>query len=441
MTGEPLTPRRNVFSAYPNEKTFFLISLAIEYLLNGYQSVPAKYQRGEYQAVRVNQQDLQISAKISSGDPASGTRHQENNFDALRLFLAIAVIFSHSFPLGVGRDSGEPLFRATHGQITFGTLAVDWFFVISGFLITQSWHNSKGAWSYLKKRVRRIYPGFLAAMIVGAVVIVPLGGGDFPFNIRNIIVFAGRALSLSLPHAYGAFAANPFPSVINGSAWSIPYEFCCYLLIAVLGVTHLISGRRFILSFFIGSLIAALIIVLAGWTPDIALPYGLGRLLRLAELIPIYLSGVVFYVYRARIPIDWRLAIFSVLGLCVAALVPFGMTLALPIFGSYLLFFLAFNRSMRISGITKFGDLSYGVYLYAFPIQQLIVFKVGHSISPFLLFALALPPALVAGALSWTLVERWFLKKRPGSKPAHSANLQNIDRTAPIRAEVTEKGA
>src|SRR6185312_15421905 len=126
---------------------------------------------------------------------------------------------------------------------------------------------------------------------------------------------------------------------------------------------------------------------------------------RLAELVPIYLSGVVFYVYRDRIPIDWRVAIFCLAGLGVAALVPFGMALGLPIFGTYILFFIAFNRRIRISGITKFGDFSYGVYLYAFPIQQLIVFKVGHLINPFLLFAIALPPTLVAGALSWALVE------------------------------------
>jgi peptidoglycan/LPS O-acetylase OafA/YrhL len=390
---------------------------------------------------RVNRQNLQTSGKISSGDPQGGILPRANNFDALRLFLAVVVIFSHSFPLGTGSNSHEPLLRATNGQITFGTLAVDWFFVISGFLITQSWHNSRNAWSYLKKRICRIYPGFLAAVIIGTVVIVPLGGGSFPFSMRNIMVFAGRAFSLALPNSYGAFASNPLSSVINGSAWSIPYEFCCYLLIAFLGVTQLIRGRRFILCFFIVSLMVGLGIAVAGWTPDVALPFGLGRLLRLAGLIPIYLSGVVFYIYRERIPLDWRLAIFCLAGLCAAAVVPFGMTLTLPICGTYVLFFIAFNRRFRISGVTKFGDLSYGVYLYAFPIQQLIVFKAGHSINPWLLFALALPPSLVAGALSWTLVERWFLKKRTLAGAARPAIRQDADQATPIRAGATETGA
>jgi hypothetical protein len=80
-----------------------------------------------------------------------------NNFDFIRLFLAVLVIFSHSYPLGVGSEVAEPFKRLTHNQVTGGDIAVDLFFVISGFLISASYERTASVASYLKKRVLRIY--------------------------------------------------------------------------------------------------------------------------------------------------------------------------------------------------------------------------------------------------------------------------------------------
>ena len=92
------------------------------------------------------------------------------------------MILSHSFPLATGTESTEPFILATHGQTTGGTIAVDLFFVLSGFLITNSFLSSSSVWSYLGKRIRRIYPGFVATMLVGALVVAPLASASSPFH-------------------------------------------------------------------------------------------------------------------------------------------------------------------------------------------------------------------------------------------------------------------
>src|ERR1700753_104786 len=98
--------------------------------------------------------------------------HQPNNFDFFRLTLAVFVLFSHCYPLGTGSEAREPVLRLTHGQMTGGAVAVDLFFVMSGFLITASAERSRSLGSYFKKRFARIYPAFLGAAAGGVSVVV-----------------------------------------------------------------------------------------------------------------------------------------------------------------------------------------------------------------------------------------------------------------------------
>ncbi len=138
------------------------------------------------------------------------------------------------------------------------------------------------------------------------------------------------------------------------------------------------------------------------------------------RLVPYYLAGVIFYLFRDRLRLDWRGAIVAMIGLGVGAVVPFGMAVALPTLGTYVLLCLAFSPHMKLHDVARFGDFSYGIYLYAFPIQQLLVLWISHDVNPYLLFSLALPPTVVAGMLSWYVVERRFLqrvKRRPRQPP------------------------
>src|SRR5271156_1804319 len=113
--------------------------------------------------------------------------NRKNNLEFVRLLLAVLVILSHSFPLATGTERTEPLLMATRGQTTAGTIAVDLFFVLSGFLITNSFLSSSSLWGYLRKRIRRIYPGFIAVSLVGALIVAPLASASSP-----IPTIAGR---------------------------------------------------------------------------------------------------------------------------------------------------------------------------------------------------------------------------------------------------------
>jgi peptidoglycan/LPS O-acetylase OafA/YrhL len=135
-----------------------------------------------------------------------------------------------------------------------------------------------------------------------------------------------------------------------------------------------------------------------------------------ARLLPFYLSGVLFYLFRNQIPFSRWLALIAALLLCIAALVPiWGVTLLWPLAGTYFVFWFGFDPKIRLENWARFGDFSYGIYVFAFPIQQLLIWKLGTHISPLALFAIATPLCILAGFLSWHLIERHFLKlkKRP----------------------------
>jgi peptidoglycan/LPS O-acetylase OafA/YrhL len=136
---------------------------------------------------------------------------RENNFDFIRLLLSVLVIFSHSYALGTGSEITEPFNRLTHNQVTGGDIAVDLFFVISGFLITASYERTASIAGYLKKRILRIYPGFVAAMLIDLLIVLPASGGHLlpQPHIRQALEFLVQTFRLREFHYIGAFLGTP----------------------------------------------------------------------------------------------------------------------------------------------------------------------------------------------------------------------------------------
>jgi peptidoglycan/LPS O-acetylase OafA/YrhL len=336
-----------------------------------------------------------------------------NNLDLLRLLFAVLVIASHSYPLVLGSEVNEPLSRWTHGQVSFGGVAVDGFFIISGFLITASMERSPSIFQYLKKRIARIYPGFLVCAALTYFFIMPIAGASISAHslegkINDTIV---QALRLREFKYSGAFLTNPFPGVINGSVWSIQYEFWCYLGVALLAALKLLRRRWVIAALFFCSIAAGVASEIAGWHPRGSL---LASLIGLpdfwARLIPFYGAGVVFYLYRDRI--SYRIAgfILSLAALAVASFFPGGWALLAPVAGTYALFYLAYVPQGPAQRFGRFGDFSYGTYLYAFPVQQILIRYSDRYTTPMHLFLVALPLTLVVAIASWYGVERHFLR-------------------------------
>jgi peptidoglycan/LPS O-acetylase OafA/YrhL len=349
-------------------------------------------------------------------------RDQGNNFTLLRLLLAILVIYSHSFPLLLGNAEmlrQEPFRRLTRGQITGGGLAVDAFFVISGFLICQSWHRTGSAWLFLQKRVARIYPAYLGVALFCLVVVGSLAVGS-PARLLSVVSlpeYLFNTLGLQMINLPEAFARNPCPHFVNGSTWTIRYEFWCYLAILGLGVAG-VYRRPALLLALLGLMLllenlhrrgALPLSLLGDFVYNLPIPFN-GHWPRLGSC---FLAGVVASAYRDRLSNRPLWIAASALLLALACLSGRGLWLAVPTAGAYLLLSLAFQQGPFLSRLRPQVDLSYGLYLYAFPVQQLLVHSFRPVLNPFLLFLVALPPTTLCALGSWYLIEQPWLARKP----------------------------
>jgi peptidoglycan/LPS O-acetylase OafA/YrhL len=357
--------------------------------------------------------------------PNRGEDFRQNNFDFLRFALALAVIYAHSHLCLHGLADGRRT-AAARWAADVGTLALNCFFIISGFLITHSWAKDPRLTQFLRKRVLRIYPGFVAAMLFCAFVVAPLASDGSapwlsPHRLRNL-VFHSAVLH---PYAgVGTFTSNPFPGAVNVSMWSIRYEFWCYVAIGLAATAGLLRRPRAVLTLLAAVYALYVAQAVRPWLPDWgAVQVVVGELANWPRFATCFLAGSVFYAFRGRIPRSAALAGVSVIALAAAHALDGGPAAAVPVFGTYLVLYLAYAREIPLQSFGRHGDFSYGTYLYAFPIQQLLVMYLPGRWKVASLFVAASVLALAAGFLSWHLVEKHFLRlKRPGRRRAPAAD-------------------
>jgi peptidoglycan/LPS O-acetylase OafA/YrhL len=354
-----------------------------------------------------------------TGGAAVSVPARENNFDCLRLVLATLVIFSHSYLL-TGQPENEPVARFTQGPYTLGHLAVDGFFAISGFLITQSWLGNPRLVPYLKKRVLRIYPGFIAATLFCVFIAAPLLADSMPgyFSLFSLRRFTLRLLFLQgivVPAA--VFTHLPHVGV-NGSLWTIYYEFLCYLFVPVFAWLGLLARRGWVLALF-----------LACYAAYAGLLGGLGNVIEarvgvVVQQLMFFLSGMVLYLWRDKISPSHRTGVLCLAVLAIAIVLghPDNVT---PFLIAPLVIWAAFTPLIKLHHVAKHGDFSYGIYLYAYPLQQLLV-RSGMR-QPVALFFAALPLTVVLAVLSWRWIEGPALRLKnakiwnSGMTPANKA--------------------
>lgn len=333
------------------------------------------------------------AAPVSSQYPADASwdrrlqSNSSNSFDAIRLVLASLVVLEHAYYMPFNGYEYEPLFIFSRGQTDFGTLAVNFFFVVSGFLITRSWLLTKRPTRYFQKRIARICPGFFAASIV-TIIIAAAASGDLLefFSAFRARVTALQILSLN--------RSGPFlpTGIVDGTLWTIKYEFDCYLLIALLGVCGILTRAAAMAVFATFALCYALQGL--GYLVIPPIDHGIAALLvsnpvLWPRLFSYFFAGAAFYLWRAAIPKSGMLTVAALvavmLGLRYGAAEPI-----LILAGTYFIFWIALSTSAvpRLRG--KRVDLSYGIYLFAFPIQQLLTGWFSRSAAPIWLFLMAL---------------------------------------------------
>lgn len=343
---------------------------------------------------------------------------RSNNFDLIRLLAAALVIVGHSYTL-TASHSADPVARLI-GYRDGGNLAVCFFFVISGFLVMRSFERNSLI-AYISARFLRIIPAlvvvvFLQVFVLGSVfTTLPLSDYFSVHNIRDglrsILIFDIR-FRLS-----GVFDSNPYPSVVNGSLWTLPIETLFYLLLPWIALTGILSRS--------GAWIVALGLVglriyvhAAGYTANNSpLVFNGVPLYHAVDFSLVFFAGVLLWIYRNSIPLSGGLA-FMALVLLYAA---HGTNSAIWVFYltmPYLVLYLALSFHVPLN-MKKVGDMSYGVYIYGFPVQQALIAYFKNALSPVVLSLVALPIVLVLAFLSWQLVESpaLRLKNRMSPKP------------------------
>ena len=335
---------------------------------------------------------------------------RKNNFDILRLLCAMFVILSHSYAL-LGLNDNELLLKLTHNLI-WSDIGLCGFFTISGYLIYKSLVDSRNIWSYLGKRALRIFPGLLVCLVLVVIACSFVYNGDgiywtqkdpYTFILNNILLY---------PMQYniaGVFESNVIHGV-DGSLWTLAYEFTMYMLLILL---LLIPGKNTKLILIITVIIGLLLknTIFATSYKSLYICYlHVGLFSRFAQYFAV---GVLLQILSLN---SWPKRIrLIVLCICSVVLVMFCFGSSISIMFkplamlclSVIMILIGEMSLERMSNILhKIGDLSYGTYIYAFPISQILIVSCNSNISPTMLTILTILLVLPIAYLSWRFIEK-----------------------------------
>ncbi len=332
-----------------------------------------------------------------------------NSLDALRLLAAMMVLFSHQFAL---LGLAEPWFM---GLKTFGAAGVSIFFFLSGCLVWSSWARDPHVLRFIQRRALRIFPALVVVCLV-SVFILGVWASTLPWREYVVspqtwryVLTMGMWTSKTLP---GLFPDNPLPYVVNGSLWTLPVELLCYASVVVLGMvvgwTKLPKG--------VG-------VVVALWSTVLLASYG-ARVVGShfephLEMAAMFWWGALYGYCRHTPCSAWLGGLAALALLAFAVLGPHGLDRTAMLGCAAALDHLAMSVPIGALLTKPFGDMSYGVYIMAFPVQQLGVHgarTLNWSFTVSLVFSIAV--TLVLAYLSWHLVEKPALLHKPSGTRA-----------------------
>jgi peptidoglycan/LPS O-acetylase OafA/YrhL len=333
---------------------------------------------------------------VTAGPIEPAPRPESNNFDVLRLVFAALVIASHAFGL---TGHTEP---ALWGR-TLGNVGVHGFFVISGYLVSQSYLRSRTLAEYAGGRALRIVPGLVVAVVLATV-------------------------AAAVFHQY---VANPIPGLIDGPLWTLTWEAVCYGLVAVLGIIGVLNSTA-----FPAFLAAAWVVYLVNISSvsdfvlvivPLLLMFGAGALMAAHPLpgadsyLPIIggIGLVITFSYPLFTWLLWPVQQFVpfVFGPTITA----GEVLRVVYLVSFPLVVIWLGRLSR-PGIRLRNDLSYGSYIYGWPVGQMAVaigIQFHVPLEPWWVLLVTIAATIPLAYLSWRFIERpaLRLKRRFRSHP------------------------
>jgi peptidoglycan/LPS O-acetylase OafA/YrhL len=327
-----------------------------------------------------------------------------NNLNAIRLIAAFLVLYGHSF---VFLGLPEPLFLSWDH---LGPLGVYIFFTISGYLIAESWDRDPHLGRFFVRRALRIFPGLAICIVLTAFILGPLLSTlslneYFKSTITwNYLYNIALYMTYSLP---GVFETNRLPNAVNGSLWTLSVEFFMYIVVAVIGFMR---GNRW---FYLGLAVSSAVITFFWALRTQQIPVMYAADLRYLFICGTYFwVGAVFYKFNIKRYFSLSVVMLAVIALlCLERWIPVLAVAAWILLPVVTLAF-GFAYSPLLNRLIRTGDYSYGIYIYAFPIQQTIVYLYPDiSIGPYLLICSVL--TLICAILSWHLIEQRALSLKP----------------------------
>ncbi|MEN9460559.1 MAG: hypothetical protein RIS84_579 [Pseudomonadota bacterium] len=348
-----------------------------------------------------------------------------NNFTLLRIIAASLVLFSHSYAL-LNFPSEEPLGVLTGGT-NFGEFAVSIFFVISGFLVTASLQRSNSALNYLKNRSLRIFPGLIVVVLFADFILGPLlttksfaeyFADPMTLNyLRNIYLYDLQY------HLSGVFEHNVWGRAVNGSIWTLPIEFTAYLMLMAIFLLRLHRVWFLIVIFCILAMLNIKLINL--WHLEDFSRYSMA-LIHSSKFWLFFFAGSLIYLLRERISFNY-IYFFCAAGLWWSAFQTPSFQVLHALLVPYMVMFLVYVPMPALSEWleTHVGDISYGIYLYAFPIQQAVVYLADNKMNFALFNIITFVITVFLAYLSWRFVEKPALKLKKLSlwKNSHTHNV------------------
>jgi len=347
---------------------------------------------------------------------------RDNNFNLIRLLAALAVLGGHSVAV-LGLPSSREFFF-DHLGLSLAEMAVDVFFVTSGFLVTGSLVNRGEVIAYLWARALRIYPAIWAMLVLTVFVLAPaltaLPAADYFASPKTHDYFIKCATLIggvrySLP---GVFETNPLKSEFNGSLWTLPIEMRLYLYLAggwlVLAAAPAIRLKAMSVAAPIAAA-AFLVLILRGRL--------FGAPFNAADTrIFMFLYGSTLYLWRDQVPMRRSILVAALACLVVASVNQRAFFVVYVVCLAPLVLHLAYLPKGRIRAFNDWGDCSYGVYIYAFPIQQTLAFLFpGMPLTAMIAGSGAI--TLGVAALSWVLIEKRALAMKGDFAAATSRAL------------------
>ncbi len=338
---------------------------------------------------------------------------RKNNLNIIRLVASLMVLYMHSFAVCVGVQDEDIFYTLTNHKDLAGGIAVYIFFIISGFLICRSYDKTNNLLKYIKARFLRIWPLLFVIVMVSAFVVGPILSeytfyqyfhyGDLKGFLLNLLFIANDT---KLP---GVFP-NHYNHSMNGSLWTLMYEVIWYGIVAL--TAFLWKKKKYI--------VPIIYVILTGLY--LSITYGIltitsGFVLNMAKLGMFFSMGMVYYLYSDKIVLSLKLFLASIVGLVIGILF-FNFVYTFSIFAPYIIFYIAFQKRFVATWYDKIGDLSYGIYIMSFPIQQILVEVLGTptegyntlSMNSYLNMVLALLVVVPLSWLSWHFIERPCLK-------------------------------